>query len=60
MIITRIDIESGDEGEHADCDAEDMYLLDELGKYSKSQKEFLKKIGFQLYDCHLNFYIMYS
>ena len=40
----RIDIESGDENEQADCDDEDMYLLDELGKYSKSQKEFLKKI----------------
>ena len=48
MIITRIDIESGDEGEQADCDDEDMYLLDELGKYSKSQKEFLKKTGCQL------------
>ena len=58
MIITRIDIESGDEGEQADCDDEDLYLLDELGKYSKSQKEFLKKIGCQL--IHLNFYIMYS
>ena len=48
MIITRIDIESGEEGEQADCDDEDMYLLDELGKYSKSQKEVLKKTGCQL------------
>ena len=42
IIFTRIDIESGEEDEQADCDDEDLYLLDELGKYSKSQKEFLK------------------
>lgn len=43
LIITLIDIESGDEGEQADCDDEDMNLLDELGKLSKCQKENLKK-----------------
>ena len=38
-----LDIESGDEGEHADFDDEDMKLLDELGKLSKCQKENLEK-----------------
>ena len=46
LIITHIDIESGDEGEQVDCDDEDMNLLDELGKYSKSQKWFFKKIEY--------------
>ena len=43
LIITLIDIESGDEGEQADCDDEDMNLLDELGKLSKCQKENFEK-----------------
>ena len=43
LIITLIDIESGDEGEQADCDDEDMNLLDELGKLSKCQKENFQK-----------------
>ena len=43
LIITLIDIESGDEGEQADCDDEDMNLLDELGKLSKFQKENFEK-----------------
>lgn len=49
LIITHIDIESGDEGEQADCDDEDMNLLDELGKLSKCQKENCEeKNAFQL------------
>ena len=43
LIITLIDIESGDEGEQVDCDDEDMNLLDELGKLSKCQKENFEK-----------------
>ena len=48
LIITHIDIESGDEGEQADCDDEDMNLLDELGKLSKFQKENFEKNAVQL------------
>ena len=60
LIITLIDIESGDEGEQADCDDEDMNLLDELGKLSKCQKEnFEEKKMLLMYGCLLNLYIMY-
>ena len=50
LIVTLIDIESGDDGEQADLDDEDMNLLDELGKLSKCQKEnFEKKMLFNIY-----------
>ena len=43
LIITHIDIESGDEGEQVDCDDEDMNLLDELGKLQCQKENFEKK-----------------
>ena len=48
LIITLIDIESGDEGEQADFEDEDMNLLDELGKLSKCQKENFEKNAVKL------------
>ena len=59
LIITLIDIESGDEGEQADCDDEDMNLLDELGKLSKCQKEnFEKKLWMSPQFVHNVFLMM--
>ena len=58
LIVTLIDIESGDDGEQADLDDEDMNLLDELGKL-QCQKENFEKNAVQLYGCLLNLYIMY-
>ena len=49
LIITLIDIESGDEGEQADCDDEDMNLLDELGKLQCQKENFEKKCCFNLW-----------
>ena len=47
LIVTLIDIESGDDGEQADLDDEDMNLLDELGKLSKCQNENFEKNAVQ-------------
>ena len=58
LIITHIDIESGDEGEQVDCDDEDMDLLDELGKLQCQKENFEKKLWMSSQFVHNVFLMM--